>query len=101
MSNEVEKQVVYAYLRSQLQAAHEAIAAIWKERVSAADALDVRHVGIEQVIDEATKCLPPELRTDDMPPIEVTEKLKKQRRRTAKPCPPVQLSGDFDDIFGG
>ncbi|AEG53135.1 hypothetical protein [Sinorhizobium meliloti] len=100
MSNEVEKQVVYAYLRSQLQVAHEAIAAIWQVNMAIvrdhADGAD-----LDTVIADATKYLPPELRTEDMPPIEEPEPRKKQRRRTAKPCPPVQLSGDFDDIFGG
>ncbi|QXV73573.1 hypothetical protein [Rhizobium phage RHph_X2_30] len=94
MSNETEKQVVYAYLRSQLQIAHEAIAALWKVNMAIvrdeADGVD-----LDTVLAEATKCLPTELRTPDMPPIE------EKPKRTAKPRSSVQPSGDFHDILGG
>lgn len=101
MSN--DQHVITAYLRAELAAAHNAIRAIWHVNLAIiqdhADGAD-----LDDVIAEATRCLPPELRTPDMPPLvdhKTTEKMQAVRQRAAKKNLLIEdKECGFDDILG-
>lgn len=84
------KTVTYAIVKAEAQTAHHEIRAVW-DAYAAHDPEPISS-RFAAAIERATSCLPPELRTPDMPaPVPY---------RTERPKPVAAPQEEFDDILG-
>lgn len=94
MSN--DQYVITTLLRAERDEAYAAIRNAWNTFIWASE--EGNWAPLNDVLAEATQCLPPELRTPDMPPLvdrKTTEKMQKVREGHSK-----KREAGFDDILG-
>lgn len=99
-----DQYVITTLLRAERDEAYAAIRAIW-EPFTHARRMMSDEAGLPKAILEATQCLPPELRTPEMPPVvdrKTTEKMQAVRDGAAKKKRSIGTEKEvgFDDILG-
>ncbi len=104
MASEAEKAVVYAYLRGQLDVAHEAIVNIWNV-LQGIDGGIADGEDFDIAMDNALRCLPPEKRIPEMGDLDAPRKAKWTGAYTQEMTEEFtrqQFEGEsgFDDVLG-